>query len=135
MISLPFGFDWKLLEKICDGYPQPGFELVDEDTHHDDGVVYSYVVKHIETDRYFQIHVSYDSWEGHHWEYVEIDDLVEVRPQQVMVTQYVPIPLENTPTEIPYTLPVIECPKCGAKGAVFICDTPGCPVNGGAAHG
>jgi hypothetical protein len=29
---------------------------------------------------------------------------------------------------------VIEtCPKCGAQGAAFICDTPGCPVNGGAA--
>jgi len=27
------------------------------------------------------------------------------------------------------------CPKCGAQGAAFICSTPGCPVNGGAAYG
>jgi hypothetical protein len=30
--------------------------------------------------------------------------------------------------------PDITCPKCGARGAAFICSTPGCPVNGGAAH-
>lgn len=31
-------------------------------------------------------------------------------------------------------VPVSTCPKCGAKGAAFICSTRGCPVNGGAAY-
>ena len=31
--------------------------------------------------------------------------------------------------------PVITCSKCGAKGMAFICDTRGCPVNGGAFYG
>lgn len=31
------------------------------------------------------------------------------------------------------TAPIVTCKKCGATGAVFICSTPGCPVNGGAA--
>jgi hypothetical protein len=30
---------------------------------------------------------------------------------------------------------ILSCPKCGLKGAAFICSTPGCPVNGGAAWG
>lgn len=30
---------------------------------------------------------------------------------------------------------LITCPKCGSTGAAFVCDEPGCPVNGGAAHG
>lgn len=32
-------------------------------------------------------------------------------------------------------LPIITCPKCGAQAVAFICDTKGCPVNGGAAYG
>lgn len=31
--------------------------------------------------------------------------------------------------------PIITCPKCGMKGVAFICNTKGCPVNGGAFHG
>ena len=31
-------------------------------------------------------------------------------------------------------LPLTTCPKCGATAAAFICSTPGCPVNGGAAY-
>lgn len=30
---------------------------------------------------------------------------------------------------------LIRCSKCGAKAAAFVCSTPGCPVNGGAAYG
>jgi hypothetical protein len=30
--------------------------------------------------------------------------------------------------------PEVTCAKCGVKAAAFICSTPGCPVNGGAAH-
>ena len=32
------------------------------------------------------------------------------------------------------SLPIQECPKCGAKAVAFICSRDGCPVNGGAAH-
>jgi hypothetical protein len=32
-------------------------------------------------------------------------------------------------------LPIITCPKCHAKAVAFICDTKGCPVNGGAYYG
>jgi hypothetical protein len=32
-------------------------------------------------------------------------------------------------------LPIRTCPKCGAMGVAFICDTRGCLVNGGAAYG
>jgi hypothetical protein len=32
-------------------------------------------------------------------------------------------------------LSLVRCPNCGTEAAVFICSTPGCPVNGGAAHG
>lgn len=35
----------------------------------------------------------------------------------------------------PAQVEIVTCPKCGAQGMAFICDTPGCPVNGGAAHG
>ncbi len=28
-----------------------------------------------------------------------------------------------------------NCSMCGARAAAFICDRPGCPVNGGAYHG
>ncbi len=31
--------------------------------------------------------------------------------------------------------PMETCPKCGVQAAAFICSTPGCPVNGGAAYG
>ena len=38
-------------------------------------------------------------------------------------------------TYTPMILPEIRtCPKCGAKGAAFICSARGCPVNGGAAY-
>lgn len=30
---------------------------------------------------------------------------------------------------------LMTCPKCGARGAAFICNRQGCPVNGGAAYG
>lgn len=30
---------------------------------------------------------------------------------------------------------LITCSKCGLTAAAFICDTSGCPVNGGAAYG
>ena len=32
-------------------------------------------------------------------------------------------------------LPIRRCSKCGANGVAFVCSVPGCPVNGGAAHG
>ncbi len=32
-------------------------------------------------------------------------------------------------------LEITTCPKCGVSAMAFICDTPGCPVNGGAAYG
>lgn len=32
------------------------------------------------------------------------------------------------------TIELTKCAKCGAEAAIFICSTPGCPVNGGAAY-
>lgn len=31
-------------------------------------------------------------------------------------------------------LPEFTCSKCNARGHLFVCSTPGCPVNSGAAH-
>jgi len=46
--------------------------------------------------------------------------------------------VDATKREAPAPRPETQihtCPKCGAKGAAFICSEQGCPVNGGAAYG
>lgn len=41
---------------------------------------------------------------------------------------------ETKGADEPFQPKIETCPKCQAQGVAFICDQPGCPVNGGAAY-